>query len=150
MKRFLNSRRKKINTLFLSGRKIVSVAKASGAEWWDQRRYILRTLGDLGMGKRDTMEDIIGQESRSIIQTMLASKGRPIQMRGFFLSPINNVISRIMTGRRSRHDDPDLVRLTGLIIEYLDHVDFTRPFNLLQFNCVPFARCELIQHMAAK
>ena len=56
------------------------------------------------------------------------------------MGPVNNVISRIMTGHCSHHDDPELLYLTDTITQYFHHIDFTRPFNLLQLNSVPFAR----------
>ncbi len=56
------------------------------------------------------------------------------------MGPLNNVVSRIMTGNRYQHDDPELRKLTGIIMKYFDHINFTKPFNLLQLNCVPFAR----------
>ncbi len=64
----------------LAGRQILSVAKANGAEWWEQRRLVLRHLTDLGMGKRDTMEDIIGQEAQQVVRTFGKKNGSMIEM----------------------------------------------------------------------
>ncbi len=45
----------------LAGKEILGLAKANGRDWSDQRKFMLRRLGDLGVGKRDTMEEVIGQ-----------------------------------------------------------------------------------------
>ena len=60
---FFLSRKKQKFEFFVpfSGKEILGLAKANGRDWSDQRKFMLRRLGDLGVGKRDTMEEVIGQ-----------------------------------------------------------------------------------------
>ncbi len=39
--------------------------------WQEQRRFMLKTLSDLGMGKRDTMEEVIRQEAEQVVLSVL-------------------------------------------------------------------------------
>ena len=57
------------------------VVMSEGKEWYDQRRFMLKSLSDLGMGKRDTMEEIIEQESRQLADLFKLKEGQPLKSR---------------------------------------------------------------------
>ena len=42
---------------------------------------MLKSLSDLGMGKRDTMEDVIEQEAEQLADKFKGSKGRAMNSR---------------------------------------------------------------------
>jgi hypothetical protein len=50
---------------------------SEGQTWQDQRRFMLRNLSDLGMGKKDTMEDVIWNDAAQITAKIAASEGKP-------------------------------------------------------------------------
>ena len=41
---------------------------SEGPDWQEQRRFMLKQLSDLGVGKSDQMEDIISDECRDMVQ----------------------------------------------------------------------------------
>ena len=52
----------------------------------------------------------------------------------------NNVIWRIATGRRTRLDDPELIDLTGRILNNFKNMDPSDPVALLQMNSLSFTK----------
>ncbi len=54
---------------------------SDGQIWQEQRKFVVRNLSDLGMGKRDTMEDVIEQEAEQLAETWKKTKGSPIKSR---------------------------------------------------------------------
>ena len=60
---------------------LYGIVSAEGQEWYDQRKFMFKCLSDLGMGKRDTMEEVIEQESRSLGELFKTKKGQPINSR---------------------------------------------------------------------
>ncbi len=59
--------------------------------------------------------------------------------QGLFLSATNNVIWRISTGKRTRHDDPELIELTGHVVNNFKNMDPSNPLTILQMASAPFA-----------
>ncbi len=61
-------------------------------------------------------------------------------VQGFCQSATNNVIWRLVTGRRTNQDDPQLKELTERLSEGLRHFDPGSLLGLLQINSVTFTR----------
>jgi len=57
------------------------VAVSEGQVWHDQRRFMLRILSDLGMGKKDSMENAIWNDAQQIVEKMKEEDGKPIQVK---------------------------------------------------------------------
>ncbi len=55
----------------------------------------------------------------------------------FFANATNNVIWRLVTGRRTRQDDPELTRLTRTIADIFKNSDPSNPFTMLQVFSKP-------------
>ncbi len=66
---------------FPAGEFIYGVASSEGQTWYQQRRFMLKSLSDLGMGKRDTMEDIIEQEAEQLAEFFKKKEGMVITSR---------------------------------------------------------------------
>lgn len=49
---------------------MLGIATSEGNIWYEQRKFIVKNLSDLGMGKRDTMEDVIDQEADQLVDLM--------------------------------------------------------------------------------
>jgi len=59
----------------------VATAQAEGKEWMEQRKFILQHLGNLGMGKRDTMEEVIGQEAQALAESIRVGQPVPVKVK---------------------------------------------------------------------
>ena len=60
---------------------VFGVALATGSSWAQQRKFMIKSLGDLGLGKADIMESIILEEADEVMKQYLREKGRPIKMK---------------------------------------------------------------------
>ena len=66
----------KLVLLFCAG-----VGDSIGKIWTEQRRFMLRNLRDLGMGKKDMMEQVIGEEADLLSQYLLQQNERTIPIK---------------------------------------------------------------------
>jgi hypothetical protein len=75
----------------------------------------MRQLRDFGFGKA-TMEHLIMEEVKEMIDWMKAHEGKPIGgiKERMTLAVVNSLWS-IMSGQRFKQDDPTLLSLTGLL-----------------------------------
>jgi hypothetical protein len=91
------------------------VSTTTGWVWREQRKFMLKHLSDLGMAKKNTLESLIGEECQELVNALLvrcsgtkgcASEGRRrcrlLVDGGLFAPAVNNVIWRMVTGRRTR------------------------------------------------
>ncbi len=60
------------------GSSVMNVTLAEGTLWTDMRKFMLKSLSDLGMGNRDTMEDVIDQEAQQITRVLEQNEGQPM------------------------------------------------------------------------
>ena len=56
------------------------MAASEGSKWTEQRKFMVRALSDLGLGKKDTMGDIIVQEVQTLAENIQAMCHKPIQI----------------------------------------------------------------------
>ncbi len=94
-------------------------------------------------------------------------QGSPVQVKRIFQGPVNNVIWRMITGKRTRccsdpcfricgtwtslaspnfllsQDDPELRHLTQCVTNFLRSLDPGNPLSLLTHNSVAFCKCVL-------
>lgn len=120
---------------------------ADGKAWTDQRRFMLSTLTTLGMGRKETVDAIVETEVESLFQRIRSEtqSGQAFKPNGFFLPSTSNVIWRIVTGRRSKHDDPDLKLLITSLSQFFDALAPGSLFYVMQFNNLTFAKiCHLL------
>ncbi len=67
--------------LNFSGQPILGTGFSDGKLWNDQRKFLMKTLSNLGMGKKDTMQDIVEQEADEFAGTLKRRRGQPVQSR---------------------------------------------------------------------
>jgi hypothetical protein len=114
---------------------------SNGKVWQEQRKFMHATLNDLGMGRRDTMETIIEQETSSLVDRIREDKrkNKTFKVKGFFLYTVNNIIWRMVTGERTKYNDPDLLELIDGMLEFFDALNPGSLYSLLQMYSLPFA-----------
>ena len=86
---------------------------------------MLGNLSDLGIGRRDTMGDIIEQETNELISILneKVDKAETIHSHGLFLNAANNVIWRVISGLKHSQTDPKVQSLTSAIRKSMDALD---------------------------
>ncbi len=68
-----------------------------------------------------------------------------LHVQGLFMPCTNNVIWRLVTGKRTQQDDPELRDLTNRIQNNFQNFDPSSPIALLQMNSLAFTK--LLQKM---
>nr|APH81378.1 cytochrome P450 CYP3038A1 [Tigriopus kingsejongensis] len=85
-----------------------------GPLWKEQRKFMMRTLREFGLGKQ-TMEDHIQDEIKCSIQFLREqcneNANHEVAMQDFFNLPCLNVIWRLVCGRRFDYGDKRLAEL---------------------------------------
>ena len=70
-----------ISKFICSGEAALGPSTEDGPTWHVQRKYMLKSLSDLGMGNRDTLEDIIEQEAAQFASLAKAKAGQQMTSR---------------------------------------------------------------------
>ncbi|KAG8228076.1 hypothetical protein J437_LFUL009048 [Ladona fulva] len=89
-----------------------------GEEWKEQRRFALRNLRDLGLGKR-SMESMIREEALELV-SRLTEMGKKagsegVQMEKVYTIPVLSSLWTILSGQRYSQEDEKLKKFTGLV-----------------------------------
>ncbi|XP_071790276.1 cytochrome P450 2C1-like [Asterias amurensis] len=80
--------------------------------WKEQRRFALKALRSLGMG-RATMESKICTEARHIVQSFDEQKGEPFRSAKITGLAVSNIICQLTVGRRWDYGDPYFLRIVS-------------------------------------
>ena len=84
--------------------KIRGIASTEGEDWVKQRRFGLKTLRDLGFGRR-TIEEIVDIEIEEIITKLGSHSGQDYRLGSDFNIPIINVLWQLVAGYRFEDSD---------------------------------------------
>lgn len=68
--------------------------------WQEQRRFALRHLRDLGMG-RTSIETHIQREALDVIESLKKNVGKPVDLNYTLNIAITNIVWTIIAGKRS-------------------------------------------------
>ncbi|XP_056004451.1 cytochrome P450 2B4-like [Ostrea edulis] len=81
------------------------VLLSSGDIWRRNRRFVLQTMRDFGMGKT-SIDDVILDEFRLLCADIASTKGQPItNLKSILTASVSNIIHNIVFGFRCAHDD---------------------------------------------
>nr|QSD59122.1 CYP3681A1 [Diaphanosoma celebensis]QST15080.1 CYP370C11 protein [Diaphanosoma celebensis] len=78
---------------------------SNGQLWQEQRRFALRHLRDLGMG-RSSIESHIQREALAVTEDLKKTMGQPIDLSFNLNIAITNIVWAIVAGKRMEYDDP--------------------------------------------
>lgn len=115
---------------------------SEGETWEVHRRFLLRQLRDFGFGK-SSMQSLISDEVSELIENLKKKKGTPVEdIRGNLKLAVVNSLWRILTSKRFKQDDPQLLRFANESIEYENESFFVFVVNerrkIIQFCCICF------------
>ena len=97
-----------------------------GEFWREQRRFILRNLRDLGIGK-SSMEDDIVEEVNKLMDEMLKTCGQPTTLVKVINIAILNALWAILTGEKLGINDPKALKTVTVLAELIEHGPGPRP-----------------------
>ena len=100
-----------------------------GPVWSEQRRFALRHLKDLGLG-RSTIEDGILEEFEHLKKDMERSAGQPLLVNGHFNLTVLNILWRIVASTRLDPTDPQARHYAALVKEFIELLRPTSPLGL--------------------
>ena len=110
---------------------------SNGQAWVEQRKFMFQNMSNLGMGKKDTMEDIISQEVSILCETLakrIKEGDNPVTINHVFMTAVNNVVWRMVTGKRSKQSDPEMVVLTKNVWDFFRVLERGSILQVLQLN----------------
>lgn len=99
--------------------KNLGIAASEGETWSTERRFALRHLRDLGLGKT-RIQTSIQKEASELVAVFEKTAGQPTEL-GFELNvAVLNVIWQLVTSTRYAVDDPQMKKFTALTNESLE------------------------------
>ncbi|CAH1992977.1 unnamed protein product [Acanthoscelides obtectus] len=111
--------------------KRLGIIMTDGEFWFEQRRFLVRHLREIGFGTND-MSTLLEDESQELVKYLLkeTNGGEGILgMSSLFSIPILNALWRMLVGVRYDPGDPKLAKLHGILADMFKHVSIVgRPF----------------------
>ncbi|XP_017574177.1 cytochrome P450 2J6 [Pygocentrus nattereri] len=95
----------------------LGLISSSGHMWRQQRRFVLSTLKNFGMGKK-ILENSVLQESRYLCEALHSHQGLPFDPHHTLTSAVANIICSLVFGHRFEYDDHYFHK----ILQYSDEV----------------------------
>ncbi|KAK2538489.1 hypothetical protein Q9233_002349 [Columba guinea] len=109
-----------VSPFFRAMAKGKGIMLATGHTWKQQRRFALRTLRNLGLGKRG-LEHRVQEEARYLVDFFASMKGKPLDPSYPLIHAVSNVICAVVYGHRfSREDETfrELIRATEYLFKF--------------------------------
>ncbi|CAM9326843.1 unnamed protein product [Bubo scandiacus] len=109
-----------VSPFFRAMAKGKGIMLATGHTWKQQRRFALRTLRNLGLGKRG-LEHRVQEEAHYLVAFFASMKGKPLDPSFPLVHSVSNVICAVVFGHRfSREDETfhELIRATEHLFKF--------------------------------
>ncbi|XP_052028289.1 cytochrome P450 2C54-like isoform X4 [Apodemus sylvaticus] len=128
--------------VFERATKGMGIVFSNGNIWKDTRRFSLKTLRNLGMGKR-SIEDRVQEEARCLVEELRKTNGSPCEPTFILGCAPCNVISSIIFQSRFDYKDQDFLNL----MEKMDEITKVLSTPWLQEDCNQPLK-NMLEHMA--
>ncbi|XP_049643133.1 cytochrome P450 2B11-like [Suncus etruscus] len=89
------------------------------ARWKNTRKFVLATMRDFGMGMQST-EKRIQEEAQCLVEELRKTNGSLQDPTFLFQSVSANIICSFIFGKRFSYQDPEFLRLLGLILHIFE------------------------------
>ncbi|CAL8072231.1 unnamed protein product [Orchesella dallaii] len=98
--------------------KPLGIIFVGGEGWREMRRFTMRSLRDFGYGKQNSMQSIIDDEVKTILNEVetVAGKDKPLlNIKHFFTLPVLNILWSMVSSVRMPGDEEKLKKLIILV-----------------------------------
>ncbi|XP_069489442.1 cytochrome P450 2G1-like [Ambystoma mexicanum] len=92
------------------------VTMSNGSRWKELRRFTLKTMKDLGMGKR-SIEEKIREEARYLIEELKMTKELPFDPTIHICNAVSNVTCSVLFGNRFDYQDEEFREVLRMMNE---------------------------------
>ncbi|CAL8077563.1 unnamed protein product [Orchesella dallaii] len=103
---------------------------SQGRVWMEQRKFTLRHLKDLGLGKH-AMEGLIREELNELVDGIRKQTGTPVNLLTRLQLAVLNALWKITCGERYHHDDNRLLNILKKTGADLAETQYTGPLLFL-------------------
>ena len=93
---------------------VLGVLFTEGSYWKEHRRFTISSLRDFGMGKH-SLENKIHEEIEAFTSELKKQNGCAMDLHLLMNMTISNIICSIMFGDRFSYDDPEFIRMIGIL-----------------------------------
>ncbi|KAG1657270.1 Cytochrome P450 2C2 [Nymphon striatum] len=112
--------------------KKLGIITADGNLWKHQRRFLLHSLRDSGMGKL-RMQEKIQDELDKIMGVLDGSKGEPMYMHSLLEKSTANIIFALAFNKQFDYDDQDFINRITALDNNLKYMAAIAPFSVFRF-----------------
>ncbi|NXU52986.1 CP2DH protein, partial [Turnix velox] len=95
------------------GKSLGVILAKYGPVWKEQRKFVLSTLRNFGMGKKP-LEERVREEARFLCSAISSEKGHPFDLRFLVNNAVTNVICHTIYGMRFNYGDETFKKLLHL------------------------------------
>ena len=121
--------------LFQSDKKEVSsggVAFGHGAHWKEQRRFVVKTLKEFGMGK-SLLQNVITEEVSKLVEDFRqeAVSGKPFALKNKTNLAVVNTLWQILNGEKADMKDPEMMKMFDSNSKFMEENSMCGPIMIM-------------------
>ncbi|GIY95135.1 cytochrome P450 2C25 [Caerostris extrusa] len=106
--------------------------------WKEQRKFVVHSMKDLGLGKTKIEDDVM-DEINHFIEVLRLKNGEPMDVKGPLSPSMSNNICALVFGKRYKYDDKDRQFLDSNLEEVNESITQTSSDTLFPFlRYIPF------------
>ncbi|XP_045135811.1 cytochrome P450 2L1-like [Portunus trituberculatus] len=106
---------------FFSNGELAGVIFRNGVPWQTLRRFLLRNLRDMGMGK-SRLDDVILREAEELVKDFKKYTHGPTFFPGSISVATLNIIWQLVASRRYDMDDEEIIKFVHLVQEFQEDI----------------------------
>ena len=123
------------HALFQSDNKEISsggIVFSQGDHWKEQRRFVMKTLKEFGIGK-SVMQDVINEEVSKLVEDFRqeAGRGRPLALKNKTNLAVVNTLWQILNGEKADLKDPQMMRVFNSTSQFIEENSLCGPIMIL-------------------
>ena len=119
------------------------VVFSQGDHWREQRRFVMKTLKEFGMGK-SLLQNVISEEVSKLVEDFKqeASRGEPVNLKNKTNLAVVNTLWQIINGEKADLKDPQMLKVFNSTSKFIEENSLCGPVMILPWlrHVPPFSR----------